>query len=146
MDTSFHTGPQAPLYHHTRISPGARVGLAWWARFLPSCNGWARFLDQHRHAQPLHRCFGHTQFWDRVQPVASTCPGEAMKTQLPVLGLKQRQLLPSWWQTIPKNWPLCSVSWMGPPHDGQDLRGNTSLVLGQHVSTPNAILHTQFSK
>ena len=57
----------------------------------PSCNGWARFQDLHRHAQPLHRCLGHTQFWGRVQPIASTCPGEAMKTQLPVLGLQQRQ-------------------------------------------------------
>ena len=135
-----HFTPVPRLYHHTRISPDARVGLAWWARFLPSCNGWARFLDQHRHAQPLHRCLWHTQF------VASTCPGEAMKTQLPVLGLKQRQLQPSWQQTIPRDWPLCSVSWMGPPHDGQALPGNTSLVLGQDVSTPNAILHTQFSK
>ena len=33
------------LHHHIRINSEARADLAWWARFLPTWNGVAMFLD-----------------------------------------------------------------------------------------------------
>ena len=33
------------LHHHVQLSSEARADLAWWARFLPSWNGRAMFLD-----------------------------------------------------------------------------------------------------
>ena len=33
------------LHHHIRLGPEAKADLAWWARFLPSWNGRAMFLD-----------------------------------------------------------------------------------------------------
>ena len=35
----------AKLHHHIRITADARADVAWWARFLPSWNGVAMFLD-----------------------------------------------------------------------------------------------------